>query len=431
MNQIFFRFDNYIICKMLEYEWENATVTDFSESCRYQAYHIFLKRIGGHRIAAYSTIQKWFGIHGWSRPNREKLFELCFALGSSEQEVREMLVKGAQEPDFQINDYREMIFLYGFGKGMSYKDCLDMIEEFELALPTNLQLLQHNHTTDMWKGYVDNCYLDRQGFLVWMLERSEEFKGYSKTVLGYFQDLKREIIEEIRGDATQQLEELLGESGFLPWKKNRYPGKHRKKEAIFRYIQESRDKYPRRISEELAKTIRELVQIVEMPLDSNKELLVELYEDSHRKYRKPGTRCRRGEMRFLDDKYLSDLLNVGFQKEKLMKLILTEPHNKEEREKRSYAIQEQKRRCLLLKRQDILPLIHCVSQKRYIRRLEKEEYSADKAKEQFIALADRILTACQMVPVDEKRYELDALLCSCYKQEDMCSLAEALEEYLR
>lgn len=427
MNQIFFRFDNYIISKMLEREWENAAVTDFSESCRYQAYHIFLKRTAGHRIAAYQTIQKWFGIHGWSRPNREKIFELNFALGSSQQEVREMLVKGAQEPDFQINDYREMIFLYGFGKGMSYQDCLDMIEEFEYDLPTKLQLLQHNHTTDMWKGYGDNCYLDREGFLAWMLERSEEFKGYSKTVLGYFLDLKWEILEEIKQDATKHLEELLGESGFLLWEKNRHLGKHRRKKTIPRYLQESRGK----ISEELAKTIEELLQMAEVPLDSNKELLVELYADIHRKYRKPGTRHRRGELRLLDDKYLSDLLNVGYQKEKLMKLILQEPHNKEEREKRSYAIREQRRRCLLLERQDILPLIHCVSQKRYMRRLEKEKYSADKAKEQFIALADRILAACQMVPVDEKRYELDALLCSCYEQEDMCSLPEALEEYLR
>ncbi len=51
----------------------------------------------------------------------------------------------------------------------------------------------------------------------WMLERVEDFKGYSKTVLDYFMTIKEEVIHEIKIDAKDYLETLLAETSFKRW----------------------------------------------------------------------------------------------------------------------------------------------------------------------------------------------------------------------
>ena len=60
-----------------------------------------------------------------------------FALELSDKEMRELLVYVTCEPDFQVNDYREMIFLYGFYHHLSYTKCLAMVDKFESSLPNN------------------------------------------------------------------------------------------------------------------------------------------------------------------------------------------------------------------------------------------------------------------------------------------------------
>lgn len=426
MKRKYFRFDHYIISKMLDLEWETGKVRNFSQEDRYKAYRICLERIGKKNVAATQTLKKWFGFREWSKPNRENLFELGFALEFSDLEAREMFVKGAHEPDFQVNDYREMIFLYGFKHRMNYRECQDMIEEFELALPDTITLQQHNRTSDMWENYEKNCHLERGDFLAWMLERAEFFKGYSLTVLEYFQELKEEILTEIKEDAAMRLEELLAECGFFRWEKKRHLSTQKRKKTILLWLKKTDT-----ISDNLAKTIDELLAMAEMPVESNSEFLSEIYADAGKCYWQPNMRRRRGEIYLMDDKYLSDLLNVSTQKEKLMELILQKKDDKRNTEELAAAIREQKRRCRLLGRSDLLPLILCVSQKRYLRRLETEDYDAGKAKKEFTNLANHIMVSCQMVPLNEKRYELDALLCSCYNKEEMYSYADVLERYFK
>ena len=91
MQKSYNHLDGFLLQKMLGCKKDyNA----FSEEERYQAYRMFLKRTGekGKRIAATQTIQKWFGIGGQKRPNREGLFKLGFALELSDKEMRELLV---------------------------------------------------------------------------------------------------------------------------------------------------------------------------------------------------------------------------------------------------------------------------------------------------------------------------------------------------
>lgn len=422
MNRTYFRFDSYLIGKMLGKEWEMGA-EKLTEEMRQQAYRICLQKMGQQKIASYQTIQRWFGIHGWSRPNREKLFELGFALEFSDYEAREMFVKGAMEPDFQVNDYREMTFLYGFEQSLGYEECLEMIDEFALALPGEFQVVEHNYTADIWESYGANCHLDRDSFLGWMKENAIYFKGYSKTVLGYFMDLKREILEEVKRDAAIRLDELLGETGFLQWERIKHLSRKKRNNTIPQFLKRKRREG---FSEELEKIILELLQMSGISEASNSELLTELYADVQFQYKIPNTRRKCGDLRILDDKYLSDLLNVGVQKERLINLLLREV--KEDNKELSHLIKEQRKRCHLIERQDILPLILCVSQKRYLRK--GKEYCAEDAKKSFINFANRILTSCQMVSVNEERYELDALLCSCFREGEMYMLSDVLEEYL-
>ena len=178
------------------------------------------------------------------------------------------------------------------------------------------------------------------------------------------------------------------------------------------------------LSEQMKKTIHELVEISNISTNSNTELLAELYTDLKNRTRQENKRRKQGEIRLMDDKYLSDLLNVSLQKEKLMHLIVT-PNL----DNRDELIKQQKRRCLLITRQDLLPLILCLSQKRYVRRMESENYDAVKAKAEFIDFANHILNACQMAPIDENKYELDGILCGCFQKDEMYSLADTLERY--
>ena len=158
MKKGYYHLDDFLLMKMLGCKKDHNV---FSEEERYQAYRMFLKLTGenGKRIAATQTIQKWFGIGGQKRPNREGLFKLGFALKLSDKEMRELLVYVTCEPDFQVNDYREMIYMYGFYHHLSYVQCLEIIEKFEKSIPYEFSLKQKNCTNNIWKEYGKNCEL--------------------------------------------------------------------------------------------------------------------------------------------------------------------------------------------------------------------------------------------------------------------------------
>ena len=150
--------------------------------------------------------------------------------------MRELLVYVTCEPDFQVNDYREMIFLYGFYHHLSYAKCLTMVDKFESSLPLEFSLKQQNRTNNIWKEYGKNCELAADDFLQWMLERVEDFKGYSKTVLDYFKTIKEEVIHEIKKDAKDYLETLLAETSFERWEQKWHMNTKNRKKTIPKYL---------------------------------------------------------------------------------------------------------------------------------------------------------------------------------------------------
>lgn len=314
--------------------------------------------------------------------------------------------------------------MYGFYHHLSYVQCLEIIEKFEKSIPYEFSLKQKNCTNNIWKEYGKNCELGVDDFLQWMLERVEDFKGYSKTVLDYFMTIKEEVIHEIKIDAKDYLETLLAETSFKRWEQKWHMNIQNRKKTIPKYLKSVYCSKNDNLSEQMKKTIHELVEISNISVNSNTELLAELYTDLKKRTRQENKRRKQGEIRLMDDKYLSDLLNVAGQKEKLMRLIVTPSL-----ENRNELIKQQKRRCLLISRQDLLPLILCLSQKRYVRRMESENYDWVKAKSEFISFANHILNACQMAAIDENKYELDGILCNCFQKDEMYSLADALERY--
>ncbi len=459
----FFEFDAFLIEKMLHIDLLQYEKSD-REEYRIKAYRKFVKSTGEASVAALQTIQKWFGIHGKTVPGREQIFEIGFALQLSGEEVSEYLVQGIKEPDFQVNDYREVIFMYALQHQLNYEEALDMIDEFQAKLSWDTKISHHNHTSDLLGNYYVNCHLDKEEFIQWMLQYAEEFKGYSKTVLDYFRLLKKEILTEIKEDAKWQLEFYLGQTNFFAWEQKRHLSEKKRSKTILQYLSSKTAQEEGSVSDSLKTTISELLEMSQISVDSNQQLLMALYTNLNHQYRNFKTNNKKDEekkrvpldMNLMSDKYLSDILNHGINKEKQIRLAILnsclsqrEPNENcdaeilefageygcpKDRRTNEQVLQwikqkqkEQGRRCHLIKRKDILPLLLITAQKRYQRIHRGEEYQSDKAKEFFFELANMTLSSCNMEPLDPNRYEFDAILCLCFASEDGNTLSDVLE----
>ena len=89
---------------------------------------------------------------------------------------------------------------------------------------------------------------------------------------------------------------------------------------------------------------------------------------------------------------------------------------------------DQKRRCLYVKRYDILPMIHYVAQRRYMDMITPTlNYNMSEARKQFIESANAILLSCGMVKLDPDKYWLDAVFLACFQKSEMYYYSDALE----
>ena len=188
------------------------------------------------------------------------------------------------------------------------------------------------------------------------------------------------------------------------------------------------------LSDERRKEILDMVSFVYFEEDNNVRVLAEIFPDTRISL------LRDTLLRGMTQKHLSDLLNIAKQKEKDMELtrkryeLLDSMEENPEAVKQLSQIEknkrEHKRRMVQVERADLLPFIQYVAVFRYLEEISAcgKKYEAKKAKEQFVILADQILTACNMAVISEK-YELDSLLLLGF-QEDDCYLYEELAEQL-
>lgn len=464
----FFHFDQFIIQKMLGEE--SLTRDQIAPETRKKAYLKCLSAMGENRIVAIQTLQKWFGIHGRTVPTRENVFRLGFALHMTVEEVREYLVSGLCQQDFQVNDYREAILIYGIGQKMSYEETLDMIEEYERTLSGDLVLLQHNQTDNMMHEYELKCHLSKEDFLAWMMEHCEYFKGYSKTLLNYFKLYKEEILTYIKEDACKELNTLLKQTNYSQWeKRNRLSGK-KKKNSVELYIRSEKRKGNDCISETMEKNLREMSQIANLSVQSNSELLLELYASLNQEVRNYKTNNKKDttkkrfpmEINLMNDKYLSNVINISLHKERQLLLSMLNHQLEDYKDKElcpatiidtmeragykkegkitvgeaerwvTKRIKEQGRRCQLLQRNDLLPLILCVSQRRFLRENSSHtEVEGEEAGKNFVKLANATLTSCHMQLLQPERFEFDAILMQCFQKDGLYFLPEVLEELVK
>ncbi len=439
------------------------------QTMREKAYQIFYKKVKSEEVASRATIKKWFGLDGYVRPKRKQILKLAFALQLDENGLQEYLTCGILQPGIQINDYREMVYLYGLGQGLSYEECVDMIGVFETWVYKDTVLEQNTHTTELWKMFRANSNKPKEEFLSWMCSNAGFFKGYSKVALHHFIDMKKEMLDYIRKSARDNLFRLLKQTDFYDWALQNHLSEEEYDENISRYIKNmSRRKDRGAIPDDLREEIVEMNWVANSSRDKTTDLLAELYasaletnEKTHVPKKRIRYKSREGfklpeQIFFMTDKHISQIVGIAQQKEKEIRLsqalgslehtegpcpewvgrMLMEYGIEASMDdagkvkgllRKLLAMQEQ--RCHLVRRDDLLPLIHYVAQKRYERILQEtgKEYNCEDARIYFIQMADQILTECRMALVCEE-YHLDYLLLSCYGEEEMYSLADAIEE---
>ena len=209
----FIRFDTFIAGKM----GYMLTKNEETDERRKLALKEFRKRTGRKNIATMPTIRRWFGINGYTKPSRDAVYEMCFAMGLNKEETEEYLIKGLGQPAFQVNDYREMIFLYGLENGIDYDTCILMMQKFETRLDIGFSTIKTHSTRELIKQYELRKNTDADSFLMWMCDNAEWFKGYSQTVLDYLLIYKHRVIDGIRRDEEKQMNMLLSETGYYRW----------------------------------------------------------------------------------------------------------------------------------------------------------------------------------------------------------------------
>ena len=449
----FVRFDSFIIEKM----GYDCREEDDMEKIRHQAFREFRKRMGRQNVASMPTMRRWFGMNGYRKPSREQVYEICFALKLNREQTEEYLMKGLGEPSFQINDYQELIFLYGLENHRTFQECIRMMERFEHSLDVNYSTSKTHSTKELRNQFEASKHMEVNDFLLWMLDRADWFKGYSQTTLDYFHAYKKNIIEEIRKEEKTRLDELLGEAGYNRWiSERKEKTEPNSRESIEKFVKNYEKSSSYNVSESLGNAILELAKDVYSDKYTNVRLISEVFE--------PGEIEQEGKekisarfVKTVSEKYLSDLfrmpehremsIRIAQAKRKLAELpqedacpdwaisligeIYREPLEVTTTGQGLQILEKAKlengRRCLAVQRGDLLLLIHKVAQQRYLRE-NKEEYRKSEAGKVFCDMANATMNACCMAELSEE-YEMDAILLACYGEEEMYSFNDVLTVY--
>lgn len=418
---------------------------------RQKAYKVFCEKTSPVKLASVPTVKRWFGIGGYTVPGREVVFAVCFALGLDEKKTETFLIEGLREPSFQINDYLEIIYLYGFERGLTQKECDDMAAEYESRLDIDISYCRTHSTHELRKQYQVKKDLPRNEFLAWMVENAKFFKGYSQTVLDYFLHYKKLILDSMKEDAEIVLQTLLEETEFSQWKRRRFI-REMNLETIRRFVYSKK-----KIDAELRTNILEMAQLVYSENEPNSSFIRELFSFNY------GTLANTVKERSLfrmTEKRMSDLLGVAVQRERQMRSLLgihtlqkmegdapcpetirslmAELDSGSDIPENISAAQagewlknyqkKQKRRCLLIQRGDILPMVIYMVQRDYMKKIsyDTDKYNADEVMKYFEEVANATLSTCNMALLN-REFELDTLFYLCFQESEMYQLADVLD----
>lgn len=449
----FLAFDTFVI---RELGFEFVTKEEL-EQIRRPAFLKFRKKTKHYDFASMPTMRRWFGIGGIAIPDREQVFAICLALKTGTDKAGEYLTVGLGESSFQFRDYRELIFHYGLYNELTYEECQSLIQRFEVQWIPNLSGESEEEEKKFLLEYNRIKKKRSQELLSWMLQYSDFFMGYSQKTLDVLMTCRKEVIEFIRREAKDKLESLLAETDYATWRKGKKYQNLSMREVLRRYVKAHQSSSYYKVSQNMRDNILELSQIAYSKLEANSKLLSEVFSISRKKEKQKGGKIFRN-VKGMTSKHLSDLFNIPLQKKRFFLMrqgnyklcdlapevtcpewfqemadICAKKHPdfatvQEAREWLTYYYSEQKRRCIDISRNDILPLAHYIAQHRYLEELNRKNdvYNAEQAKREFIILANKVLEQCQMAPIDEN-YELDAVLLTCFQPDEMYSFSEILD----
>lgn len=440
-NNDFIRFDT-VLMDYLGYSVKNIKVNE--EIIRRQAYHAFLKKTETDRPATLPTIRRWFGIKDYKEPSREQVLKIALSLKMGVKDAEYLLTKGIAEPSWQINAYEEIIAMYCLEKRMTCKKYKYIVEKYEKRLFECAEIKHESNTRWLFRQFEHLRNLPEDKFMCWMWENACVFKGYSITVQEYLEKYREKVVEYVRGDIKKSLDLLLAETKYKKWREKRIKNHIfiNEGQLIKKYISNCMKAGKDKVSEQTCKNILELTRLVYSEAGKNKVLISELFSFFDENFSEDDNPVKST----ITPKYLSDLFHIPDKKDKMFqaKKILVElkkmDAGAECPEKivhmindcckcniyfnnigeaydwlREY-IHEAKRRTLMVRRTDLLPMILYVSQ--HIYDSDVGLYDKDEALEVFKNLADATLIACNM-PVLDEDYFYDSVLMSCFQDNDM------------
>lgn len=430
-------FDLYMVQKLIQVsrgQWMSARGQQ-REEWREEAFRILCKKPGVLKIVSRSTLRSWFGLKGKTvYPKRESALKLALLMGYDEDELQELLQLGIYEPGIQINDYQEVIYLYCAANGLSLEKCEDMILLFEKEADQNEALQQKSHTDLLWKMYQIHKYEKPAKFLSWMLKHVVFFKGYSMKTLKVFREYRDKIVYYVQKDMKSQLQESLQETDFYEWSVRQGYQTPDYDAGVVKYLKNKKRQKNPGVSEEQLEWIRQLHRQAYSKMEKNSIMLRELYaavlvtDQKREKGRRISFTCKAEtlarELHFMTDDYVSKLLTVAQQKEKLFQASVLEAKTGDSRW--GMLKKSQKQRCRLVQREDILPMVQYVAARTYIDKQEMADPSEESARDLFCRMASEVLEKCDMAPLNEK-YRLDYILLACFETQEVSYMSEILE----
>lgn len=451
----YMKWDIFLVGKWNE---EAAGAGSITEDMRKTAYKNFYKAVYRSRIIYPQTYKKWFESGSHAVPKRWQILKLALALGLSPEETQEYLTKGISEPEIQVNDYQEFICMYCLSNKLSINDYNEISECFESKIDDNIHFEHTEHTNRLKKEFEELKSFSKVDFTVWMIKNQTLFKGYSMTTYRYFESLIDETIELFRREAEEMLAVKLRETNFYSELNNasELSGKEYRQE-VKKYIKNNERRVNNRISEDTIRDIKNYYVMAYSEKGRISVILSEIFNNINKvkaKKKSADKDCADSDNNHpsISAKYISELLNVALQKEKLInmqhafrkldrlasdsqcpediwKLVSDRPVSPKEAKKLlKRAITMQGQRTKLINRTELLILLSYIIHDRYTLELNEtsEEYDMNKAKLRFIKAADSMLTVCGMRPINEDYY-LDSLLLACYGEKGIYQFTEVLE----
>lgn len=448
----FMRFDLFMIRRM-GYDIKGSE--EERKQIRKDAYHSFLHRIVNERPASLPTIRRWFGIHGFKAPSREQIFRIAFSLQLDVEETKRYLTEGVREPSFQINDYSEIIAMYCLENKRDHTGYRSMVEQYEASLERQQEISRESNTQWLFRQFEFVKEYSEEQFMHWMWKNAKLFKGYSLTVQEFLNKYREQVVGYMKEDVKKRLDLLLSETGYEAWKKKRLRvPEEREGELIKKYMKWNARAKKQEIPEHLSKNILELARLAYSQSGLNTKLLSELFE-IHETRAPYSFVLPEHTVHAVSGKYLSDLFHIPDRNEMRIhtKQAIQELKKRDEGEPCPQYVcdminefgrsdigiadagealawleefdNEGKRRRLIVKREDLLPMILYVAQQRYLKE-KGASYNCKEAQKIFADMANATMIACNMPPLDGN-YMYDMILLACFQEDEMYGYGDVME----